>query len=474
MGDLFQRRRGGSEHHRARPRCLTGFQPWKEVSNCSVWVQNDLNTLFKDTSLTSPATADGDVLNGWQDLSGSSNHPTFNQAGFTPILRLTSNGINGQPAVEVNSGKVLYTPNFLTTSYQAAISIYLIVKAAAGQPNQIRVSTSINNTVYYTGRNSGVLAYYGHSGLSAGTSQISGDPTGLHVEASTYDGSQQIISVDGAPTTFGLTGNINCNGQKWAIGDLTTGGTFPWSGQFTVAGLFLGAHSATTRKKIEKVLLERAGIAINPGFICKGDSITAGVGATAGNDWVTLVFAALAAETPARNWTSYNKGVPGETVATGLSNINTEVLALLDTLWPRAALTIWEGTNDLKLDSSVTAATVYGNIKAYGAAAKAGGIRKVIAITMLPRNDSPPGNFESRRLAVNASLLADCESTAFPGLTRIYPAKLGTTWFDFVYDAASHPDLLDATTGQYADGVHPNNTGNLDIKNDLKPLFDLM
>lgn len=86
--------------------------------------------------------------------------------------------------------------------------------------------------------------------------------------------------------------------------------------------------------------------------------------------------------------------------------------------------------NDFYFDSAVTAVTVLGYIQAYVAARHAAGWR-VIVSTCTPRSDPPtPGNFDSRRLTLNAAIRA-------------------APWIDAVADVGGDP--LMGTLGQETD-----------------------
>jgi hypothetical protein len=51
-----------------------------DLSGLSVWLKHDAG-LYQNTGLTTPATADGDPVAGWQDQSGNNNHLTRSSGG---------------------------------------------------------------------------------------------------------------------------------------------------------------------------------------------------------------------------------------------------------------------------------------------------------------------------------------------------------------------------------------------------------
>lgn len=85
-GRIVIRRQGGG-----------GFDPLS-ISGLKLWLDaNDPATLFQDSGLTTPATADADPVGGWKDKSGNNNHATQAVAGDRGTLKLAIQ--NGLPIV---------------------------------------------------------------------------------------------------------------------------------------------------------------------------------------------------------------------------------------------------------------------------------------------------------------------------------------------------------------------------------------
>lgn len=83
-------RRGGSP----------AFSP-TQVAGLSLWLDaSDPSTLFQNSTLATPASADGDPVGGWKDKSGNARNALQATAGIRPALKT---GIqNGKPVVRFN------------------------------------------------------------------------------------------------------------------------------------------------------------------------------------------------------------------------------------------------------------------------------------------------------------------------------------------------------------------------------------
>lgn len=65
----------------------------------ALWLKADAG-IFTDDAATTPATADGNVIAVWQDQSGNGNHLIQTSNGLRPLLKLTTNGINGRATIK--------------------------------------------------------------------------------------------------------------------------------------------------------------------------------------------------------------------------------------------------------------------------------------------------------------------------------------------------------------------------------------
>lgn len=101
-----------------------GFLP-THIAGCKLWLRADRG-LWQDAARTTPATADGDPIGAWEDLSGNGNHATQSTAAAKPTLKLGV--MNGQPVIRFDGvDDWLATGNLSLTSF----TIILVFKASA-------------------------------------------------------------------------------------------------------------------------------------------------------------------------------------------------------------------------------------------------------------------------------------------------------------------------------------------------------
>lgn len=181
--------------------------------------------------------------------------------------------------------------------------------------------------------------------------------------------------------------------------------------------------------------------------VCEGDSMTAGVGATAGNDYPAQLDALLGA-----GYNVTNVGFSGHT----LNNMTSDA-ATTDSLrvavYRRNIICAWGGTNDIYFGQD--AASTYAEYVTYCNARRANGW-KVVAFTMLPRSSGgTPGDFETSRQTFNTSVRADW-----------------TTFADALADVAANTTIGDAgdetNTTYYGDLLHLTDAGYAIVANAVK------
>ena len=103
----------------------------------------------------------------------------------------------------------------------------------------------------------------------------------------------------------------------------------------------------------------------------------------------------------ANPWTATDVAVGGQTTAQMNTDAATEVDPMLRAYYQRHVVVAWELTNDL--GSGTSAADAYAHMVTYCQGRQAAGY-KVVVVTCLPRGSD--GTFETKRLAVNASIRA--------------------------------------------------------------------
>lgn len=181
-----------------------------------------------------------------------------------------------------------------------------------------------------------------------------------------------------------------------------------------------------------KVAVRRAGGIL----VCDGDSLTYGVGASAGMDYPSQLAALLP------GWTKYAFGVGGQTIV----QMAADAAAQIDPLYvtgKRNVLICWGGINDIYYGAS--AETAYTNVAAYCQARRAAGW--TVTVCTMPAAGSVTGDGDTARQGANASIRAGYAAFA-----------------DHLADLAANvhfATLADTTDGTYYNGdtVHLTDVG---------------
>lgn len=150
-----------------------------------------------------------------------------------------------------------------------------------------------------------------------------------------------------------------------------------------------------------------------PRLLFDGNSHIEGTG---GSGLQITAFATVVSLTGRGPFDLYNYGVGGQTTLQMSSDAGTQVFPNFNAA-RGDILAMWEGTNHLFLDSSVTATTAYNAIVSYCQAAAAAGVTRIVAGTAMPRFDGG-GSYETRRTALN-TLLRSGLAAAVTGATVV-------------------------------------------------------
>lgn len=203
-------------------------------------------------------------------------------------------------------------------------------------------------------------------------------------------------------------------------------------------GVAIPATALLGTSRTEQVKAKPSGIPAKNGTIVQaGDSIGVGLGA---NDWAAIKHLGLPPGIEV-----HNVSVSGQWMLTGLGQREVDLFPKRDKEHT-SVLLIQQGTNDLFGGSS--ARHLHDNVlKPFVALSKAAGFY-VAVDTVLPRSDEgwkANPEFERQRLEYNDLVRAN------------------TVGADTIIDIAADPKLGDrgdpATSGLFADGVHPNQAG---------------
>ena len=136
-----------------------GFDPLS-ISGLQFWVDaNDSATLYTDSTLTTLAVSDSDVIGGWKDKSGNSRNALQNDGAKKPLLKTAF--LNGRNVVSFGA-----TRQELTTTASWSIGLYtaFIVRKFN--------TLSSSRFLYWAGNPAGSLNSLGHGFTVAETEYI--------------------------------------------------------------------------------------------------------------------------------------------------------------------------------------------------------------------------------------------------------------------------------------------------------------
>lgn len=143
------------------------------VSGLSQWLKAD-DGLYTDTGLTTPVSADGDAVAGWQDKSGNGRHMTQSTSGSRPLYKI--NIVNGKPVVRFDgTDDVLAGANLSALS---AAEAFIVVKTGQADPPAAGAGTGLwhygtdTQASHYPFSNSNIYDNFGTN-----SRKTVGDPT---------------------------------------------------------------------------------------------------------------------------------------------------------------------------------------------------------------------------------------------------------------------------------------------------------
>lgn len=369
----------------------SGFSPLS-VPNLSFLYYADTGT-YKESTLVTPATADGDTVLGVVDQSGNGRTATQATAGNKMILSTAGNA------------KMLTSPTISALNLSGWGSGYLSLPAA--------VSYDVRNITYYAVIEYGVLrnqpVMFGDPGLhllfDAGNNFTLGynntrstivnssrrsvywfASSGAGVTVGINDTSAVLAAVATSAQTagqvFGYSANNGVPSAAWMASMLYAGPLT--AGQHSAMLAFLYAKYSITRTETSRLL-------------CAGDSITAGYLATGNRGWARQIEALISV-----NCRVCNIGLPGVTTTTLNGTLSADCNVFFSGSFPCVA-TYAAGTNDI--NTGVAAATVETNIQSGCQTLKTKGYT-VAVMSILPRGSIAGAN-ETNRQAVNTWLAAN-------------------------------------------------------------------
>lgn len=429
----MNRRRGMNVGWFPTRRTRGGFTP--AVLSPFMWLEAGQG-FYQDSAGTTPATANADPLGLWQDQSGNGRHVSQATSGSRPVL--LANAHNGRMAPTFNA-RSLASGSVFDSSFNTAMTV-IVTSRYVG--NGAQVHAGIAGITYLSGRQDEKLFWYIRSGFRY--NPISTGET-VGIQTLRYDGSTARTRWNGREVSEAVTGNLGLSGAI-TLGDVQ-GGQPTWQGQILDYLIFNSVLSDVNVGLVEGYLATIN--ALNgPRVTCEGDSLTSGLGSTAGNDYPARLAVVLGA-----TWTKLAYGSPGDKLTTITSHAAAEISPLYTPLRSKNVLIVWCGTNDLILDD-VSLATLKTRMTDYCAARRNEGFY-VIYLEIMDRVDFSSDQ-RTRRSDFNAWLPSrigtdfDALMTLPVGLSGVSPwSGSPSLW------SADNVHLTDAGYQLVADTVAP-------------------
>jgi hypothetical protein len=413
--------------------------------------------------------ADGDAVATWGDSSGNARDATQATAGKKPTYK--TNIWNSLPVMRFDGGDGLGTAAVDLTA--SRVMTWYMVASATDQTNQILMEFSDNTNNATTDAGGFLLAdtasrlsmtVKGNVGANDWTSlntfeQGTGTAKVIHgIFDMTLSKLQVVNGLDG-DTTGRHGSNVNVNtglfgNHPFNIGcrdaDASVAATSLFlTGDIAEVIVYTGRHTAAQRWGVERYLAEKYNVTAwsKPlaNLVFEGDSITEG-----GNSYFTTAYPQRLVNRLKDKVAWFNPAISGQRIDGAVADASTQIYpeSAFSNFGSKNIATCWLGTNDMiNTGGNQTAAATLTEYYSYLDALTAQSF-KTLAFTVIPRNDAgAPADFEAKRLAFNADVLANYASHAFAVCDP-------TTNAAFDVEA----DTLD-TTYYDADLVHPNTTG---------------
>jgi lysophospholipase L1-like esterase len=340
------------------------------------------------------SVSDGSKIATWTDPVGNS--ATQGTDANRPTKQTVANNGASFGVARFAGSHNMATASFLGSGYNTALTFFI---AHSQTNNSLTVSTSSGGVTWYTGQATAQL--FNTNSLS--DTQIGASistQTSFHVRSFRYNGSTKSNRLDGfARTTESATGNLGLSGAL-TIGKLSSGG-FDFSGDISHIIVYQRALSDAEMLSVERYLGSAVGLNMFPQIVCDGDSLTAGTGVLAGDDYPSQLQVLLGGSGA---WEKGNYGGAGNTITQLSSDAATQIDGLLSGLKPKNIVIVWAGTNDIAVDSR-TGAQAEALLNTYCTARRTAGY-KVVVLTMISRgmfNGTQEGYRQDFNTAVRAN-----------------------------------------------------------------------
>ena len=229
------------------------FSP-SDVAGIVAWYKGD-GVLYQDSGRTTLATADGDPIGSWSDLSGSDRHAAQATSTKRPLLKTGANGINSLPVARFDGVDDFLQAAFGLTMTQPS-TLFAVVKltsATGGTGRYIFDGASVESNLLQSQGGTTNWTVYGGSG-NVGT--VASD-TNPHVIRAVWNGANSNIGIDGAAGDTGNAGAATTTGITMGIGGNGTTGPAPVSVGEVIR--YSGNITGTDRTNIETYLKNKWG-----------------------------------------------------------------------------------------------------------------------------------------------------------------------------------------------------------------------
>jgi len=181
------------------PLSVSGLQFWVDAS--------DATTLYTDSTLTTLAVSDGDVVGGWKDKSGNSRNALQTDGTKKPLLKLAI--INGRNAARFNSTTTLNIGDYFKHQQISVVAVLKITTTG------ICVPFSRGGSGNY---DPAVALIYNRSGTNTSASfNPSGTPAFVNVSITQNQTSTVFMSADGSTLTNTTNGTTVTAVQSGAL-----------------------------------------------------------------------------------------------------------------------------------------------------------------------------------------------------------------------------------------------------------------
>ena len=250
------------------PSQIAGLQLWLDASDPSM--------LYQDSSLTTPAAADGDVVGGWKDKSGNARNATQGTTAAKPVLKLAQT--NGRNVVRFDGADDFLTLASALSSMTGALAVTVIAAIVPDLTGRVSTNGGAGIVRRYPGsdaagswyagvRGDGALAINHHlvgGGNGAGATRLTGQtvvtltPT---IATFSWDTSAMTLRKDGATGAQATAGTSTGWGSGDEVGRGFTTGAFFYNRDICEL-LVYGALTSTERQSAERYLGTKWGITV--------------------------------------------------------------------------------------------------------------------------------------------------------------------------------------------------------------------